>query len=339
MKILFQGSWKIGRDNPGSKKLIEEYCLVLAKFIVDHNHTIILTSNHGFDKMIADEITKLHGNSIEKIKESILFLLPEKASHLPKIGKVHKLEDLKYLQDERTHLIQQAECIIAIGGGKGTSDCIQKAILINKPVFVVSKIECNATKVWKQRSKAYHYLEPGDTVFTEDLNTSPESFFQSVFSILQKVTEASEPSRKIFIVHGREHQERDKLVSILDKLDFYPIVLENETYNGLTIIEKLEKNISSVGFGFILYTPDDLGRFKTETEKPRARQNVIFEHGYLFGKLGRNRTCALVKDEVEFPSDLEGLMHEKYSDLEHESIKIVKVLKAAGYKVDSDKIT
>ena len=34
--------------------------------------------------------------------------------------------------------------------------------------------------------------------------------------------------------------------------------------------------------------------------KPRARQNVVFEHGYLIGKLGRNKVCALVKEEVNF---------------------------------------
>ncbi|WP_255324972.1 TIR domain-containing protein, partial [Acinetobacter baumannii] len=39
-----------------------------------------------------------------------------------------------------------------------------------------------------------------------------------------------------------------------------------------------------VGFGIVLYTPDDLGQISKELEQTsemvaRARQNVIFEHG------------------------------------------------------------
>jgi predicted nucleotide-binding protein len=114
--------------------------------------------------------------------------------------------------------------------------------------------------------------------------------------------------------------------------------LDKEPNNGLTIIEKLERDIHNVGFGFVLYAPDDTGRLKDGIEKPRSRQNVVFEHGYLFGLLGRSRTCALVKNEIEIPSDLEGVVYEKYFDLEQESIKIAKILKAAGYKVDPSKL-
>ena len=338
MKILFQGSWKGNRDIPQSREKIEIYCKVLAKFIVEYDHTIVLTSNNDFEKLIAEEINKLLPNSQVRIKYHILFLLPERIDDLPNIGSVHKLGDLKWWQDQRTSFIHQADCLIAIGGGKGTSDCIQKAILANKPVFVAGQIVCNASKTWKQRPSEYKYFKHGDTNFTEDLNSTPEFFFQSVFAILKKQKENIEFSRNIFIVHGREHHERDKLVLLLNKLDFYPIILEKEANNGLTIIEKLERDIHNVGFGFVLYTSDDTGRLKDGIEKPRSRQNVVFEHGYLFGLLGRGRTCALVKDEIEIPSDLEGVIYEKYSDLEQESIKIAKILKAAGYKVDPTKL-
>jgi len=40
-----------------------------------------------------------------------------------------------------------------------------------------------------------------------------------------------------------------------------------------------------------------LGKATGDPElKPRARQNVVFEHGYLMGKIGRKNVCALVKD-------------------------------------------
>ena len=50
----------------------------------------------------------------------------------------------------------------------------------------------------------------------------------------------------------------------------------------------------------MLYTPCDIGREKNEKRgTPRARQNVVFEHGYLIAKLGRERVCALVKQGVQ----------------------------------------
>ena len=44
-------------------------------------------------------------------------------------------------------------------------------------------------------------------------------------------------------------------------------------------------------------------------ERSRARQNVVFEHGYLMGKLGRKRISVIVKDNIEIPSDIEGLFY------------------------------
>jgi predicted nucleotide-binding protein len=41
------------------------------------------------------------------------------------------------------------------------------------------------------------------------------------------------------------------------------------------------------------------------TGRYRARQNVVFEHGYLIGKLGRSRVSAIIKDVVEIPNAYE----------------------------------
>ncbi len=338
MKILFQGSWKENRDTPNNKEKIAEYCKTLAYFIVKHNHTIVLSSNRDNEKLIADEINLLLHSAAEEVKEKVLFLLPDTAEDIPTVGTVHKYDDLRWWQAVRTYFIQQVDCLIAIGGGKGTSDSIQKGLLANIPVFVAGQINSTSTKTWNERPNNYQYLKPGDTKFTDDLNTTPEIFFKNVFAVLERKAEAIEHSRNIFIVHGRDHFERNKLVVLLKKLDFNPIVLDKEPDSSLTIIEKLERNINNVGFGFILYTPDDIGKLKDGIEKPRSRQNVVFEHGYLFGLLGRGRTCALVGKEVEFPSDLNGLLVEKFSDIEEDSLKIGKVLRAAGYEVDLNKI-
>lgn len=59
-----------------------------------------------------------------------------------------------------------------------------------------------------------------------------------------------------------------------------------------------------------MYTPCDFGRAKEETkDKPRARQNVVFEHGYLISKLGREHVTALVKGNIEIPGDYSGVVY------------------------------
>lgn len=52
-----------------------------------------------------------------------------------------------------------------------------------------------------------------------------------------------------------------------------------------------------VGFGIVLYTPDDLGQISRELEQNSEDlqhvKNVIFEHGLLVGKLGMSKVIAL----------------------------------------------
>ena len=61
---------------------------------------------------------------------------------------------------------------------------------------------------------------------------------------------------------------------------------------------------------FVLVTPDDLVAGPKDASY-RGRQNVIFELGYFYGRLKRNRgkVILLVKRPVELPSDMAGIVH------------------------------
>jgi len=63
----------------------------------------------------------------------------------------------------------------------------------------------------------------------------------------------------------------------------------------------------------------------------------VFEHGYLIGKLGRNRVCALVKDSVERPNDISGVLYIPYKG-EQWKLDIAKELKVAGYSLDFNQL-
>ena len=90
------------------------------------------------------------------------------------------------------------------------------------------------------------------------------------------------------------------------------VVLEERPNLGATLIEKFEAN-AEVGAAVVLFTADDLGCLKTDLETvglvPRARQNVLIELGFFFGRLGRDRVCLLREPDVEVPSDLSGIVY------------------------------
>ncbi len=73
---------------------------------------------------------------------------------------------------------------------------------------------------------------------------------------------------------------------------------------------------------------------KENTEHDRARQNVVLETGYFMGKLGRERVIILSNGDLEFPSDLQGIV---YTGSEWK-FRLLKELREIGYTVDLNKL-
>ncbi|MDZ5480317.1 nucleotide-binding protein [Bacillus thuringiensis] len=145
-------------------------------------------------------------------------------------------------------------------------------------------------------------------------------------------------NKKVFIVHGHDESVKIAVARFLERLDLKPIILHEQASGGTTIIEKIENN-TDVGFGIVLYTPCDLGKAKNDDElQIRARQNVIFEHGYLIAKLGRSNVCALVKDNIEKPNDISGVVYVNYDSGTSWHMELFKELKNAGYDLDANKL-
>lgn len=146
--------------------------------------------------------------------------------------------------------------------------------------------------------------------------------------------------QKVFIVHGRDDHIKTDVARFLEQMEISPIILHEQASQGKTIIEKIEEH-SNVGYGIVLYTPCDKGGLadcEDSELKPRARQNVVFEHGYLIGKLGRDRVCALMKDEVEYPNDISGILYIKYQNNDAWKFELARELKNAGYSIDLNKL-
>lgn len=152
------------------------------------------------------------------------------------------------------------------------------------------------------------------------------------YAVNSCVVEAS--GNKVFIVHGHDEGTRDKVELLLLHIGLEPVILCSQPDKGLTIIEKIEE-YTDVSFAIVLYTGCDVGKLKTETDlKLRARQNVVFEHGYLVNKLGRKRVVALVEDGVETPGDMSGVLYISLSDADWKQ-KVLREMGACGLHFDA----
>jgi predicted nucleotide-binding protein len=156
---------------------------------------------------------------------------------------------------------------------------------------------------------------------------------------VKNISEKTTKSNRIFIVHGRDNELKETTARFLEKLDLVPVILHEQTNKGKTIIEKFEE-YSDVGFAIVLMTPDDIGHIldKKDDWKYRARQNVVFELGYFIGKLGRMNVAAIVKSDIEIPTDINGVVYIGVDNSDAWKLLLAKEIKAAGIEIDLNKL-
>ena len=143
-------------------------------------------------------------------------------------------------------------------------------------------------------------------------------------------------TNEIFVVHGRDHGTKDTVARFLENLGLQPVILHEQPDEGRTIIEKFEE-YARTSYAIALLTPDDVGGRNENELQSRARQNVILELGYFLGKLGRNGVCALVKGQVEIPSDYSGALYIPFDETDGWKLKLVGELKSAGFEIDANR--
>jgi predicted nucleotide-binding protein len=136
-------------------------------------------------------------------------------------------------------------------------------------------------------------------------------------------------------VHGHDNEVKQTVARYLEKLGIEVTILHEKASSGNTIIEKFERN-SDVAYAVVLMTPDDVGAVKDQREQLnyRARQNVIFELGYFMGKLDRKRVCALLKGDIERPSDYDGIIYIALDPADGWKLLLAKEMKEAGLNID-----
>lgn len=201
----------------------------------------------------------------------------------------------------------------------------------------IGRFEMNRTHWAIKDENLFEVLSKHDYITEKNIKDSYTLRKEIISSSKTKRSAEHLNNQQVFIVHGHDEITKLDMAKFIKKLGLKPIILHEQASSGKTIIEKIEA-YSDVGFAVILYTPCDIGS-KKSTEpilKSRARQNVVFEHGYLIGKLGRPRVTALVKGTVETPNDISGVV---YIDLDEKGkwkTELIKEMNNSGYNIDKN---
>ena len=208
------------------------------------------------------------------------------------------------------------------------TDNLEDFIIFNSPFCVLDAIEVSA-----RYSTLNDFQDRINTILRQD-GIMFELENGEIVASSDNIDDTGKP-KKVFIVHGKDNEVKLEVARVIEAMGFEPVILHEQASGGMTIIEKIEK-YSDVGFGIILYTPCDIGyeKDKEDSKKFRARQNVVFEHGYLIARLGRDNVCALIKQGVETPNDISGIVYIPFDSNGGWKISLGKELKRSGYDVD-----
>lgn len=179
-----------------------------------------------------------------------------------------------------------------------------------------------------------YQLEYALDIIIDDLNQKKEYIAHHE----EETIRSSKTDNMVFVVHGHDEGAKQTVARFLEQCGFVAVILHEQADGGRTIIEKIEQ-YADVVFAIVLYTPCDIGREKNEKRgTPRARQNVVFEHGYLIAKLGRERVCALVKQGVQTQGDIAGVVYKPMDSAGAWKTEILREMKSAGVVVDASKL-
>ena len=145
-------------------------------------------------------------------------------------------------------------------------------------------------------------------------------------------------SNKVFVVHGHDAAVKNEVALFLTGIGLEPIILHLRPNGGRGLLTKFTEESEGASFAVVLMTPDDEGgAVSSATRRTRARQNVVFELGFFIGHLGPARVAALVKDDVENPSDFDGIAYTKFDSEGRWKTELARELHHAKVPFDAAK--
>jgi predicted nucleotide-binding protein len=137
------------------------------------------------------------------------------------------------------------------------------------------------------------------------------------------------PPDSVFVVHGHDAAALTELENCLRSVRVEAILLSKQDESPQSLFQKFLMIGGKARFAIVLIGADDYGASRRQYDAAgiadralqfRARQNVILELGFFYGKLGWENVFVVYKNpdrvfpNFERPSDLDGIVFESIED-------------------------
>lgn len=326
MRIGFTGSWKANDKQHwplrSSRDVFENACREIGREFAKTRTPILVGSDRitTADKFVVDGYLEAGPPS----DGSIGIVRPrqggehEPAPFADLYARFPKAFDYDFGEEDgwrhnRHRFVRAASCIVTIGGNEGTYQVGVEARLAGKRLIPIGSFGGASERLADLATSHSESIAKG----LRRLADNP--WLLALAQEVVDLTRAAEPIR-VLIIHGHAEDHGPLTEWLRGQGLAEPVVMKDETATGRVLAEKFESLASDVDAAIALVTPDDQA-FANKAPADiqlHARQNVWLEVGWFWGHLGRDRVLLLVRDKVEFPSDLLGIEYVKYSKLPQE---------------------
>jgi predicted nucleotide-binding protein len=304
-------------------RALEAFCRRLGSILADFPHTLLVESDNSrtADRLVVDGILASYPRV--KAKISVYYRTrrnasPPFADQQARFGDLFFREPVSLERISPSHLqmLRESQLAIVVGGGSNAYTAGLAASLMGIRLIPVAAFGGAGGLLYQQlRDNFGSSIAKLPSRYTwERLNSAPQT-------VLDAIRQEISALPRIMIVHGRD-SDRDLVKEILSAQGVAdPIVLREQFKPGDSIMEKFEREARQADGALVLATPDDEAAARLDPSgapmsvsdlRKRARQNVILEYGWFWGKLGRKRVLLLLKGELELPTDLGGLLYASY---------------------------
>jgi predicted nucleotide-binding protein len=302
---------------------LEVFCRRLGSILADFPHTVLVESDDSrtADRLIVDGILASYPQVKAKIS---VYHRTLRNSTPPFAGEQARFVDLFFpepvslerVSPSHLQMLRESQLVIVVGGGSNSYTVGLAASLMGIRLIPVAAFGGAGRLLWQQLRDSFgSSIAKLPSRYTWDrLNSAPQT-------VLDAIRQEIAALPRIMIVHGRD-SDRALVKEILSAQGVAdPIVLREQFTPGDSIMEKLEREARQADGALVLATPDDEAAARLDPSgapmsvsnlRKRARQNVILEYGWFWGKLGRKRVLLLLKGELELPTDLAGLLYASY---------------------------
>lgn len=156
----------------------------------------------------------------------------------------------------------------------------------------------------------------------------------------------------VFVVHGHDAEARDLVCGALKGYGIEPVVLSQQLGPSQSLLQKFLGVSERANFAVVVLSADDYGAALRQYEltgvadralKFRARQNVILELGFFYGRLGWENVFVLQRPppklypDFEPPSDLAGAVFDEIDTAGQWQHTLAEKLRAAGFVIRTER--